>query len=55
MKSQANNEIAFADSDGRTYVSLPPRLIQQNLGEPIDARVPSAQPVLNGTSTPPTP
>lgn len=42
-------------TDGRTYVSLPPRFIARKADEQNDAREPSAQSVPNGESTPPAP
>ena len=42
-------------SDGRTYVSLSPRVASPKQDEQNDAREPSAQSVLNGESTPPAP
>ena len=42
-------------SDGRTYVSLSPRVASQKADEQNDARKPSAQPAPNGQSTPPAP
>ena len=42
-------------SDGRTYVSLSPRVASRKPDEQNDAREPSAQSVLNGQSTPPAP
>jgi hypothetical protein len=41
-------------TDGRTYVSLPPRMASRNPDETNDARERSAQRVRNGKSTPPT-
>lgn len=42
-------------SDGRTYVSFPPRASSRKADEQNDAREPSAQSVPNGKSTPPAP
>lgn len=42
-------------SDGRTYVSLSPRVASRTTDEQNDAREPSAQSVSNGKSTPPAP
>lgn len=42
-------------SDGRTYVSLSPRVVTQDSDEQNDAREPSAQSIPNGGSTPPAP
>lgn len=42
-------------SDGRTYVSLSPRVASRKQGEQNDAREPSAQSVPNGNRTPPAP
>jgi hypothetical protein len=42
-------------SDGRTYVSLPPRRASLTQDEHDDARVPSAQSIAIGESTPPAP
>ncbi len=42
-------------SDGRSYVSLPPRSTTRKADEQNDSREPSTQPVPNGESTPPAP
>ena len=42
-------------ADGRTYVSLPPRVAARHSDEQNDAREPSAQSVSDGKSTPPAP
>lgn len=42
-------------SDGRVYVSLPPRVVPRKPDEQNDAREPSAQSVPSGSSTPPAP
>ena len=42
-------------SDGRNYVSLPPRACSRKADELGDAPEPSAQSVPNGKSTPPDP
>ena len=42
-------------SDGRVYMSLPPRVAPRESDEQNDARAPSAQSVPSGSSTPPAP
>ena len=42
-------------TDGRTYISLPPRVCAEDQDEQHDAREPSAPSVGNGKSTPPAP
>ena len=42
-------------SDGRTYVSLSPRVASRKQDEQSDARETSAQSVLKSNSTPPSP